>query len=168
MAPLEYCFAASADVEETPAYSRPACKHVDVYSLECRVRRQNPTNYALSFSSFSSKASSDRESWQCNTRSPLRDFLDADQLRPAAKIPPASMRQIQTREEVVPRGDNPRHVLPMRCQTKPATWIIFGKAPLSCSVSEKPRLQLHLPACAGSGFDTRSRTRCPGMKGGKK
>lgn len=40
------------------------------------------------------------------------------------------MRHLQTRGEVVPRGDNPRYVLQMRCQ---ATGIIFGKAVLSSS-----------------------------------
>lgn len=82
---------------------------------------------------------------QHQTGDPLSgDCLAASQLRPAAEVSPASVRHLQTRGEVVPCGDNPRDVLPMRCQMgkrRQATLIIFGRALLSYSASERVLLQ---------------------------
>lgn len=118
MATLEYCFAASDDVEETPASSRlPANMLMFAASSvasDGKIRRITHRAFPLSLGMLGGIENLDNTT--PDRRSSLGDCLDADQLRPAAEISPASMRHLQTRGEVVPRGDNPRYVLPMRCQ----------------------------------------------------
>lgn len=109
MATLEYCFAASDDVEETPASSRlPANMLMFTASSvasDCKIRQITHRAFPLSLGMLGGIENLDNTT--PDRRSSLGDGLDADQLRPAAEISPASMRHLQTRGEVVPRGDNP-------------------------------------------------------------
>lgn len=146
MATLEYCFAASDDVEETPAYSRLPANMLmfTVSSVESDGKMRRITHGAFPLSLGMLGGIENLDNTTPDRRSSLGDCLDADQLRPAAEISPASLRHLQTRGEVVPRGDNPRDVLPMRCQMgkrQQATLIIFGKVLLSYSGSERVGLQ---------------------------
>lgn len=150
MATLDYCLAANGDVEETPAYSRlPAnmlmftTSNVDSGG---KVRQITHGAFPLSL----------------RTRHQIENPHNADQLRPAAKISPASMIHIQARGKVVPRRDNPRHVLPTRCQAT-GNSDYFWQGPVILQCVGETTAQLNHPACAGSGHDTWSRTSCPGI-----
>lgn len=118
MATPEHCLAASDDVEETPAYSRlPANMLMFTASSAASDGKIRPTTHGAFPLSLGIRGGSESlDNATPDRRSSLGDRLAAGQLRPAAEVSPASARHPQTRGEVVPRGDNPWVVLPVRCR----------------------------------------------------
>lgn len=152
MATLEYCFAASGDVEETPAYSCPPANMLmfTASSAESdgKIRRITHRAFPLSLSTR-------HQIENLDNATPDQEFSGC---KSAENISRASMRQRSRPEWKL------YHVETIWCQATGNSDYFWQGSVILQFVGEATA-QLNCPACAGSGRDTWSRTPCPGMRG---